>query len=192
MDEGLEAAALSFRFMLAFVFLTAAIPKLLGRREFERAVANYALLPPAVVGPVAAWLPRLELAGAVALLVGILVVPVAIALCVLLVAFALAVAVNLLRGRLIDCGCFSSVAPRRIGWPLVGADLGLAGMAATVALADPAVLAVITPDSGSSLSSAEGVAVVTLAAVLVLGYLLISSWLGLRSATKALREGAGA
>jgi uncharacterized membrane protein YphA (DoxX/SURF4 family) len=192
MDEGLEAAALSFRFILAFVFLTAAVPKLSGRREFERAVANYALLPPGVVRPVAAWLPRLELAGAVALLVGIVVVPIAIALCVLLVAFAFAVAINLLRGRLFDCGCFSSVAPRRIGWPLVGADLGLAGMAATVALADPGLLAVTTTDSGSSLSSTEGLALLTLAGALVLGYLLVSSWLSLRSPMRTFREGAGA
>lgn len=33
------------RFVLAFVFLSASLPKLAARADFEEAVANYALLP---------------------------------------------------------------------------------------------------------------------------------------------------
>lgn len=43
--ELVDAAALTSRFVLAFVFLSAAVPKLFAAHEFERAVANYALLP---------------------------------------------------------------------------------------------------------------------------------------------------
>lgn len=46
MDEGFEAAALGFRFIMAFVFLSAAIPKLLAPAHFALAVRNYRLLPP--------------------------------------------------------------------------------------------------------------------------------------------------
>jgi hypothetical protein len=63
--EWVDAAALVFRFGLAFLFLAAAVPKLLAPHEFERAVANYRLLPVSLVRPIAAWLPRLEPARAV-------------------------------------------------------------------------------------------------------------------------------
>lgn len=178
------AAALTGRYVLAFVLLTAAVPKLLSRSEFERAVANYALLPYALVTPVAAWLPRIELACALTLLLGIAVSPVAAVAGVLMLAFAVAVATNLLRGRRIDCGCYSSVAPRRIGWWLVAGDLVLAGIAVTVALGDPGILALVVPESSSSLSSGDGLALMMFAGVLVLGYLLLSSWLSLRSAIR--------
>lgn len=188
-EELIGAAALTCRYVVALVLLTAAIPKLVARQEFERAVRNYALLPLPLVRPVAAWLPRLELTCGLALLLGIAVAPVAMASGALLAVFALAVAVNLAGGRRIDCGCYSSVAPRRIGWGLVAGDLALAGMAATAALADPGVLAVFrleTPTTASSLSSEDGVAIGMLAAVLVLGHLVLSSWVGLRRETNAL------
>lgn len=193
-EELIGAAALTCRYVVGFVFLTAAIPKLLSRREFERAVSNYALLPHALVAPVAAWLPRLELACALALLLGIAVTPVAALSGLLLLAFAVAVAVNLGRGRRIDCGCYSSVAPRQIGWWLVAGDLALTGMAATVALADPSVFELVAgPDSLNasspiSLSSEDALAILIFASILVLAYQLASSWLALRSASRSLRR----
>lgn len=96
MSELVDAAALAFRFGLAFVFLTAAIPKLSASRDFERAVRNYALLPRVVVRPVARWLPRIELLCAVALLLGVAVPVIATAAAVMLTTFASGVAVNLL------------------------------------------------------------------------------------------------
>lgn len=176
-DELIGAAALTSRYVVALILLTAAIPKLGDRREFARAVGNYDLLPRSFVGPVAAWLPRLELVCALALLLGIAVGTVAAAAGALLVAFALAITVNLVRGRQIDCGCSGTIAPRRIGWALVAGDLALAGMAATVALADPGVLTVLAPETTTTLSSEDGVAIAMFAAVLTLGYLVISSWL---------------
>lgn len=185
MSEALiGAAALTGRYVLAFVLLTAAIPKLVSRSEFERAVDNYALLPYALVTPVATWLPRIELACALTLLLGIAVSPVAAVAGLLMLAFAVAVAANLLRGRRIDCGCYSSVAPRRIGWWLVVGDLALAGIAVTVALRDPGTLALGAAETSSSPSAEDGLALLMLAVALVLGYLLSSSWLSLESAMR--------
>jgi uncharacterized membrane protein YphA (DoxX/SURF4 family) len=183
MSEAFGAAALTGRYVLAFILLTAAVPKLVSRSEFERAVANYDVIPPALVTPVAAWLPRIELACALTLLLGIAVSPVAALAGVLMLAFAVAVTTNLLRGRRIDCGCYSAVAPRRIGWWLVVGDLVLAGTAVTVAVGDPGILALVA-ESSSSLSSGDGLALLMLAGVLVIGYLLLSSWLSLRSALR--------
>lgn len=192
-EELIGAAAITCRYAVAFILLTAALPKLLARDEFERAVADYALLPPRLVGPVAAWLPRLELTCALLLLLGIAVAPASALASALLAAFSVAVALNLARGRRIDCGCFSTVAPRRIGWALVAGDLLLAGMAAAVALADPGVLTLDGRGtrSASSLSAEDGLAALVLAGTLVLAYLLVSTWGGVLRASRALaaREG---
>lgn len=186
-EEFIGAAALTSRYVLAFVLLTTAVPKLLDAREFERAVSNYALLPPRFVRPVAVWLPRFELAVGLALLLGVAVEPFAAFAGLLLLVFAIAVVLNLRRGRRIDCGCYSSVAPRSIGWWLVAGDLALASMALTVVLADPGVLALVRLESSTSasLGSEDGVAILMLATVLVLGQMLVSSGLSLRASVDA-------
>jgi hypothetical protein len=190
MDQFVDAAALVFRFGLAFVFLISAAPKLLARPAFERAVRNYALLPASFVRPVAAWLPRVELICALALLLGVEVPAIGIASASLLAVFASAVAVNLARGREIDCGCQGSVAPRRISWELVAGDMALAGLAAFVAIANPNLLSFDGPAlaSPSSLTSQDGVALLLLAGTLVLGQLVLSSWRSLSSTTKEARS----
>lgn len=185
-DELFGAAAATCRYAVAFTLLSAALPKILSRHEFERAVDNYALLPLRFVGPVAVWLPRLELAIGLFLLAGIAVSPVSALASMLLVLFAIAVALNLARGRRIDCGCFSAVAPRTIGWRLVLGDLVLAGMAALVAVADPGVLTLAWSGTESaSLSAEDGLAALILAGTLVLAYLLVSSWRGVSTASRA-------
>lgn len=189
-EDVIGAAALTGRYVVAFVMLGAAIPKLLDRREFERAVSNYALLPARLVAPFSRWLPRAELAVALMLLLGIAVSVVATLAGVLLLAFAAAVSMNLMRGRRIDCGCYSSVAPRRIGWTLVGGDLVLASVAFVAAVADPGALTLwLTPSaSNASLSGEDGVAALMVGAVLVLGLWLVSSTLEVLRAVERLRR----
>lgn len=164
------------RFVLAFVFLSAALPKLLSRFAFERAVGNYRLLPTSLVRPVATWLPRFELLGALALLLGIAVAPVAASVALLLAVFAVAIGVNLARGRSIDCGCFNSTVPRRIGWRLVLGDISLAAAAALVAL-----------EPNPLVSTSDAVALALLAAAVVLGQQLLTSWRELDRAVRELR-----
>lgn len=195
MDEVLEAAALGFRFVLAFVFLNAGVSKLLAPGQFARAVRNYRLLPERLNESVATWLPRLELALALALLFGIGAAIVAGVAGALVVAFAGAVSVNLARGRRIDCGCATAPSPRTIGWGLVARNLALAAMAGAVVIADPGLLAVVAirAQEVASLTAGEAVAIAMLAAVAVVTYLLVSSWLNLCSATRAfLGQQAGA
>lgn len=192
MDEGFEAAALGFRFTLAFVFLSAAIPKLLAPADFALAVRNYRLLPPRLNEPVARWLPRLELALALALLAGVAIrAAAALALAALLV-FAGAIAINLARGRQIDCGCHSAASPRAIGWWLVARDLVLAIAALLVLIAAPETLAVskLWSDEAADLAIGDGVPIALLAASVVLVELLVGEALRVRRAVRsfALRE----
>jgi hypothetical protein len=186
--------ALSFRFILGFVLLTAAIPKMVDRHEFQRAVRNYALLPTGSVGLVAAWLPRLELVFGVALLLGAFVTPVATLSALMLLTFSAAVVANLVRGRRIDCGCRGSVAPREIGWWLVVGDLALAGMAVFTAIAAPSVL-VIASGWGSareaSATQGEALALLMLGGIAVIAHYLVSSWIKLQSIGRSVRRGLG-
>jgi putative oxidoreductase len=187
-DEVFEAAALAFRFALGFLFLSASVPKLLAPAEFARAVRNYRLLPSRLNQPVATWLPRIELALAVALLLGVAAGITGAVAAATLIVFAVAVAVNLARGRRIDCGCFTTASPRRIGWGLVVGDVVLAGMAASIAVADPDVLALVplATATASSISSAEGLALAMVGSLAVLTSLVVSSWLAVRAAARPL------
>jgi uncharacterized membrane protein YphA (DoxX/SURF4 family) len=174
-DEGLEVVALGSRFALALVFLTASVPKLLAPADFALAVRNYRLLPRGFDRPVGMWLPRLELALGVALLVGFaLRVAGLVAACVLLI-FVCAVSANLARGRRIECGCYSPAAPRSIGWGLVGYDAVLMFLALIVVSSPQSVLAVDAlwrGDSGA-VSPSEAIAIALLAFTLVLAGQLI-------------------
>jgi uncharacterized membrane protein YphA (DoxX/SURF4 family) len=161
---------LMIRWIVAGVFLRAGVVKLWDRVGFRAAVANYGLLPPVVVAPVAAVLPLAEIAGGALLAAGILTALVAILLGLLLAAFAGAIAVNLARGRSFDCGCSGSSTPSRIGWRHVALDLGLAAAAALVAAYGPVAASVwpgpLGPDPWTA--PAGGVTPTILAVLIVL------------------------
>ena len=184
-------AAVVFRFAIAFVFVVAAVPKLLDLRGFEAAVENYALLPTRLVRPVTRALPWVELISAGALIVGVAVAPIALLASLLLLAFATAISVNLLRGRRIDCGCQGTIAPRTLSWPLVLRDVALAAMAIITGLVNPHVFVAYGSGGyfhGSSLSGRDGLALVAVAAFVVIAELLASSWAQLRVAARSLEE----
>ena len=114
------------------VFIGAALAKLRHRALFPGVVANYRLLPDALVAPVAALLPLAELAlgaGLIAALFigGAFALAVGLAAAVLLLVFAVAMAVNLRRGRAhIDCGCGHPQLRQPLSWLLVGRNIVLA------------------------------------------------------------------
>jgi uncharacterized membrane protein YphA (DoxX/SURF4 family) len=131
-----EALTLGLRFSLALIFLTAGVAKLSARAEFSRAVVNYKLLPERVSRTVASWLPPVELVCGALLAAGVLQTPIAAALALLVLVFTGAVAVNLLRGRHIDCGCLGGGMRREISWFTVVRNLVLV-VAALLLAADP-------------------------------------------------------
>lgn len=141
----MAVAGLAGRFVLALVFLIAGASKLSAPGDVEKAVREYGLLPPRLVAPVAATLPAAEVLGAVLLLLGIFPQGVALAMAVALLVFASAMGINLIRGRVVDCGCFGRVGGRKITWFTVAEDLLLAAMAVCSAAWVPDVLALWTP-----------------------------------------------
>jgi uncharacterized membrane protein YphA (DoxX/SURF4 family) len=134
-------AAVVFRFGLAVVFLLSGLAKLPRRTEFTSAVRNYKLVPDRAGALIGRLLPPVEIAAGALLALGLGVRPVAALLGAFLVVFSGAVAINLVRGRTIDCGCFGPVAERRITWWSVARNLVLAGAAGVVVAAGPTAVA---------------------------------------------------
>ncbi len=164
----MDDLALVSRFALATVFVLAGLAKLPRRAEFEAAVRAYGLLPRRLVRPVGALLPPLELAGGLLLGLGIATSVVASLLAAALTVFAAAVALNLARGRTIDCGCFGWIAERRITWLTVARNLLLIVAAAIAAIGGASGLAL----DQLAWHAAAGVSTSTAIAWLVVGTLI--------------------
>jgi uncharacterized membrane protein YphA (DoxX/SURF4 family) len=139
LETGLATGGLVASVGVGLVFLQAGMMKLRHRELVPGVVANYRLLPDPVVTPVAAALPFVELALAVALMGGLrLAAPIAAGLLVL---FALAMGINIRRGRThIDCGCGRPQLRQPLSRLLVGRNLVLA------ALLLPRLLSTDAPD----------------------------------------------
>ncbi|SFF91494.1 Methylamine utilisation protein MauE [Novosphingobium sp. CF614] len=120
------------------IFLTAGIEKARHRHVLPGVIANYRILPPALVGPASIGLPPLECVVGIMLLSGWTPAPV-IAGAALLMVFAAAMAVNLLRGRrAITCGCGRLDLRQHLRWPSVARNALLAALLlASPAFADP-------------------------------------------------------
>jgi hypothetical protein len=133
------------RFAVGVVFVVSAASKLRGAaalREFVRSLRRMDVLPPAMVGPVAAVVVAAEV-----VVVALLVMPVTagavagFALAALLLAgFGVAIVVSVRRGRRVACRCFGSSATPLGPWHLVrnaallavaGLGLAAAGLVAT-------------------------------------------------------------
>lgn len=120
----------SLAMLLSLVFGAAAAGKFLAYGAWPGVVANFRVLPRALVTPVAWSLPPLEGAIALALPVDALRSVAAAAAAALLVVFAAALAVNLARGRRhIDCGCFRSDLRQDLSPALLVRNALLAGAA---------------------------------------------------------------
>jgi len=94
---------------LAALFLYAGLAKLADVRTFAADVANYRMLPAALIGPFAAAIPGVEVACGIGLLRARSARAAALLATGLLAAFTVAAVQALARDINIDCGCFGSV-----------------------------------------------------------------------------------
>lgn len=132
---------LGFRWMLGAVFATAGARKIAAGRAFEQSLASYGVVPEFLHLPFARLLPIVEIVLGTAFMLGALPLVAGWSALVLLLGFACAVAWNLFRGKRFECGC-GMVGDGAIRWSLVLRDLGLAAIAAAVALGPSGSLAV--------------------------------------------------
>ncbi len=106
------------RILIAIIFIYAGAEKISDPKGFSQAIYNYKILPDYTVNLLAITLPWLELVSGILLLFGISVKENSAIISALLVIFIVAVAVSLLRGLNIDCGCFGKGNP--VGWRKIG------------------------------------------------------------------------
>ncbi|MGD9735618.1 MAG: MauE/DoxX family redox-associated membrane protein [Solirubrobacterales bacterium] len=140
----MSAAVLVARLSLAAVFAVAGVGKLLRRDETVATLAKFGV-GTALRSPLAVALPLAELAIAVGLLPAVSAPWAGLAALLLLAAFTAAVARVLRDGEEVDCNCFGSLGPSRIGrWTLMRNVLllALAGGVALAAQGDPGPSAV--------------------------------------------------
>jgi hypothetical protein len=129
----------AFALVTALVLVAAALQKLRDWPSFRAVVADYRLLPDALVVPGALAVAAAELLAGVALAVEPLRVPGAWLGSAVIGASTAAVAVNMLRGRThIDCGCGGIEGRQPLSWALVVRNLVLvAGLVAGTAVTAP-------------------------------------------------------
>jgi putative oxidoreductase len=119
---------LAVRLVLGFLFVFASVEKISQPEEFAKAIMNYHLVFIPAVNILAIVLPWIELFAGLFLLSGILVRASSLLLTLLLCVFALAISISIARGLDISCGCFGTMAARKVGWTAIGEDvLMLAG-----------------------------------------------------------------
>lgn len=101
--------ALVFRLYIGGVFIFASMNKVVYPAEFAETIANYQMLPFWGVNIAAAVLPWLEMVCGILLVIGVRVKAAALCIAAMLIMFTVAIAVNLVKGTPIGCGCFSSL-----------------------------------------------------------------------------------
>jgi hypothetical protein len=171
-SAAIAEVGLAIRVLAALVFLTAAYGKLQHWNAFLGVIANYRLLPEALVAPVAVMLPPVEAVIGAMLLLDVPFWPEVLA-AGLLMLFALAMGINILRGRRhIDCGCFQSALKQTLSWTLVLRNIALSLLLGAALLAAP-----VPPDAFVILNGClvGGVLFVILQSVTLLGA-IVPTW----------------
>ncbi len=110
MSGGLASPWLTIRvqFVLAAFFVVAGCAKILDPPGFAHEIHNFGIVPGPAVNAMALVLPWLEVVTGLALFFGIAKRTGARILGILLVVFIVALAINLARGKPVDCGCFGT------------------------------------------------------------------------------------
>jgi hypothetical protein len=158
LDVALSVTGLAASIGVGLIFATGGVIKLRHRRLFPGVIANYRLLPSALVVPVATLLPWAEIGLGAALVAGMR--PLAVLLGVVLLGiFALAIAISLLRGRAhISCGCGRPELSQSLSWALVMRNLLFA---AALFLRLPHVGAFGAIDIATAIAAGCGLALLT-------------------------------
>jgi uncharacterized membrane protein YphA (DoxX/SURF4 family) len=136
--------SLLFRWLVGVIFLYAGVVKVADPHGFALALYNYHLLPGWMINPMAIILPWVEIMVGVSLLVGIWTQGGVLLASGLLALFACALAINLIRGLDVACGCFST-SPRAgsITWLYLMRDLALLGMGVHILLFDRGIASLV-------------------------------------------------
>jgi len=124
---------LAFRLVVGGVFIWSGMLKVLDPLGFAQNVEAYELFPRWMCLLVAVTLPFVEVVTGLLLVLGLFRRAAALIACGLLSGFIILVAVTMVRGLDLSCGCFGSFSGK-VGWPLLVQDIVLLFMALYVFL----------------------------------------------------------
>jgi uncharacterized membrane protein YphA (DoxX/SURF4 family) len=114
---------LLLRVVLGIIFIYAAIEKITDPLVFSDSINNYKLLPLSLVNIFAITLPWIELSAGLLLLFGVYVKENSAIISALLIVFFVAIAISLVRGLDIDCGCFGTSDGAKVSFIKLGENL---------------------------------------------------------------------
>jgi putative oxidoreductase len=144
----MSALVAALRVGLGVLFLWAGATKIPDMAAFAESVANYRLLPAALVPTVAAVVVGVEIVAGALLVVGRLSRAASFVAAALLAVFTLGLAQALLRGIDLRCGCFGG--EESATWLTVLRDLGMLAAATVVLLRGPGQLLARRPRAAGS------------------------------------------
>lgn len=104
------------RIVIGGFFVFAAVPKLMDPLAFATSISHYHLLPVWSINAYALIIPWLEILAGVAMILGFKTRTAAIITGLLLLMFTIAVAIAVVQGLQIDCGCFGEQGGEEVSW----------------------------------------------------------------------------
>lgn len=129
-------AIIVFRIVLAVIFISAALPKIVDTAGFAEDIANYKILPLIMINITAMAVPWLELMSGLSLLNGYYMRSGAIIVLCLNIVFLAAAGSAMARGLDINCGCETLAnTDGKVGWDLIAQDILWSLMAVAVIFA---------------------------------------------------------
>jgi uncharacterized membrane protein YphA (DoxX/SURF4 family) len=115
---------LACRLFLAYIFLYAAITKMIDPQAFVRELLGYRVFPDIAINIIALGLPALELLTGLAIIAGPFIREAALWLVLLTIGFGGGMISAMLRGLNIECGCGLPGGPSLVSWLTLLRDLG--------------------------------------------------------------------
>jgi uncharacterized membrane protein YphA (DoxX/SURF4 family) len=113
------------RIFCGFVFVYASLDKLGEAQVFAKLVTAYHILPSVLVPLAAVVIPWLEFFTGLSLIAGYRWRGASLVYCGMMTGYTFGLAINMLRGVSMTCGCFSMMNAEPVTWWTVGRDLVL-------------------------------------------------------------------
>jgi putative oxidoreductase len=113
------------RLIIGIFFIVVATGKIADPLHFSNEINNYDLLPDKIINIMAIALPWLELVSGLLLIFGVKIKANSMLLIAMLFVFTVAVSIAILQGLDINCGCYSAIEERKVGWSKVAENIGL-------------------------------------------------------------------
>ncbi len=132
-----EYLSLVLRYFIGVIFLYAGLAKISYPAEFAESIASYQLVPywTRSINLLAVFMPWLELICGLFLVLGIATRAASCILGLMLFVFTIAIAINVIKGTPISCGCFDSIGSQ-ISWRKVLEDAFLVLLTVQIFLFD--------------------------------------------------------